>query len=40
MQNAKDHGIISPTSRKKEVPQMFYALLSIVVLGGAMYLNR
>ncbi len=28
------------TSRKKEVPRMLYTLLSIAVLGGAIYLNN
>lgn len=33
-------GIIQATSRKKEVPSMMYALLSIVILGGAMAVSR
>jgi len=36
----KGRGIMVPTSRKKEVPHMLYALISIAVLGGAMYLTR
>ena len=31
---------MNPTSRKKEVPHMLYAVISIVVLGGAMCLTR
>jgi len=29
-----------PTSRKKEVPHMLYTLFAIIVLGGAVCLNR
>ena len=32
--------MIQTTSRKKEVPHMLYTLVSILVLGGAMYLDR
>lgn len=40
MSFAGGRGIIQTTSRKKEVPSMMYALLCIVILGGAMALNR
>lgn len=36
----ESRGIIQTTSRKKEVPGMMYALLSIVILGGAMAVSR
>lgn len=35
-----DCGIIQTTSRKKEVPDMLYAIVSLVVLGGAMAVSR
>ena len=40
MSFVKKRGILYPTSRKKEVPHMLYAAISIIVLGGAMYLTR
>ncbi len=36
----RDCGIIQTTSRKKEVPDMLYAIVSLVVLGGAMAVSR
>ncbi len=36
----KTCGIMYTTSRKKEVPHMLYAAVSIIVLGGAMMLTR
>ena len=40
MSFAGGRGIIQTTSRKKEVPSMMYALLSIVILGVAMAVSR
>lgn len=40
MQSAGGCGILWITPKRKEVPTMLFTIASVLLLGGAMYLNR